>query len=390
MTLLEAQQKVRQILDAERAAPTVNYMSPAPFANHAAMAACPLAQKGWHPRPVSERPGGYFLQSRNYDLLKSFLEEVDPSQRPLFFGTLRQRLSEPNAFRIIGQEVLGAGKTDRTNSELPLVAEFLVRFGDASGLLSALANAPLRPGLIRGLLHLEEMIALDYRLFSDDEYDQLESFVSRTKLRLQELRQQPRISNALESNYRFHVCEEGPILCDSIAEQCQKAKYLRLATATSLRESGRLEGIESLQPNGDDENFDVLAKQVRSAIENGTPELGLDRLHTFALKYIRTLHERHFGRPPNRAATANSLLGEFANDIRQKQIIQSKMAAEILKSSARVLDEFNYVRNNQTLAHDNPELINTEEAYFIYHSVAASIRFLRAVEEEIKQASPNS
>ena len=51
-------------------------------------------------------------------------------------------------------------------------------------------------------------------------------------------------------------------------------------------------------------------------------------------------------------ATANSLLGEFANDLRQKGMIQSKMTAEILKSSARVLDEFNQVRNNQTLAHD--------------------------------------
>lgn len=224
------------------------------------------------------------------------------------------------------------------------------------------------------------MIALNYTLFSDDEYDRLESFTSKTKLRLQELRKQPRISNTLESNYRFYVCEEGPTLCDSIAEQCQRAKYLRLATSMTLRGAGRLEGIESLQPNREDENFDALASQVRSAIESGTPELGLDRLHTFALKFIRTLYERHFGRPPTRDATANSLLGEFANDLRQKQLIQSKMASEILKSSARVLDEFNNVRNNQSLAHDNPELINKREAYFIYQSVAASIRFLRELE----------
>jgi hypothetical protein len=185
----------------------------------------------------------------------------------------------------------------------------------------------------------------------------------------------------LESNYRHHVCAEGAVLCDSIAEQCQNAKYLRLATQTALRTSGCLEGIDSLEPNQDDENFDLLAKQVRSAIENGTPEAGLDRLHTFVLKYIRTIYERHFGRVPNRMSTANSLLGEFANDLRQKGVIQSKMATEILKYSARVLDEFNYVRNNQTLAHDNPELIKKEEAQFIYQSVAASVRFLRSFEE---------
>jgi hypothetical protein len=83
-------------------------------------------------------------------------------------------------------------------------------------------------------------------------------------------------------------------------------------------------------------------------------------------------------------ATANSLLGEFANDLRRRGIIQSKMACEILKSSARVLDEFNHVRNNQTLAHDNPELIKKEEAHFIYQSVAASVRFLRSFEENKK------
>jgi hypothetical protein len=133
MTLTEAQQNANQILDAERTASTTNYMSPTPFANQAAMAASALGQRGWHPRPVSENPGYYYLQSRNYELLKSFFEEITPSEGPLFLAKLRQRISDPNPFKVVGQEVLGAGKTNRTNSELPLVAEFLVRQGDAGG-----------------------------------------------------------------------------------------------------------------------------------------------------------------------------------------------------------------------------------------------------------------
>jgi hypothetical protein len=290
-------------------------------------------------------------------------------------------LAYPDAFAAVGNDVLVAGRTDKTNSELPLVAEFLVRQGDAGAFLHSLCEAPLRPGLTRLLLHLEEMIALDYRLFSDEEYDELALFVSTTKHKLQELKRQPRLSITLESNYRFNVCDQGPILCDSIAAQCDRAKYLRLATQTTLRTSGRLEGIESLQPNEDDEVFDTLAKQARSAIENGTPELGLDRLHTFVVKYIRKVYERHFGKTPNRMATSNSLLGEFANDLRQKGVIQSKLTSDILKFSTRLLDEFNHVRNNQTLAHDNPELINKDEAYFIFQSVAASIRFLGSLDQ---------
>jgi hypothetical protein len=58
------------------------------------------------------------------------------------------------------------------------------------------------------------------------------------------------------------------------------------------------------------------------------------------------------------------------------------MATEIFKSSARVLEEFNHVRNNQTFAHDNPDIITRDEAYFIYQSVAASIRFLKTFEKK--------
>jgi beta-glucosidase len=52
MTHLETQQKIGQILDAERVAPTIQYVSTAPFANQMAAALSPLGQRGQHPRPV--------------------------------------------------------------------------------------------------------------------------------------------------------------------------------------------------------------------------------------------------------------------------------------------------------------------------------------------------
>lgn len=381
MLLFDALANARKVLDAERQNPTVNYMSATPFANELAMMVSPL-NPNLHPKPISENPGGLKLQSRNYDLLKSFFEDIQADDRAAFFGQLCERVTAPNSFRVEGNEISGAGTTGRTHSELPLIAEFLVRLGNARAFIESLSEAPLRPGLTRLLVHIELMIAVDYPLFSDEEYDELEVLTKSTRIRLQELRNQPRISNTIESNYRYHVCGEGTKLCDSISQECKQAKYLRLAMATKLRSIGRLEGMESLEPNREDENFDKLAGQVKSAIENGTPELGLDRLHTFALKYIRTVWERHFSKVPSQTATANMLLGEFANDLRQKDLLQSRMASEILKSSARVLDAFNDVRNNQTFAHDNEEIIKQDEAYFIYQSVAASIRFLKSLEEK--------
>ena len=60
------------------------------------------------------------------------------------------------------------------------------------------------------------------------------------------------------------------------------------------------------------------------------------------------------------------------------------MAARILKSSISTLEAFNDVRNNRSLAHDNP-VLHYDEALLIFNHVASSIRFLRALESRIKR-----
>lgn len=154
------------------------------------------------------------------------------------------------------------------------------------------------------------------------------------------------------------------------------------AVADRLRQGTHIEDAAALTPNTDDQDFEVLAKELRAAIDSDRPEVALDRLHTFAVKFIRAIYSRHFERTPDQKATANSLLGEYANDLRKRNVLDSAMASEILKSSARVLDEFNHVRNNQTLAHDNDALLGRSEARFIFASVSASVRFLRDLEEK--------
>jgi hypothetical protein len=71
MNISDIKAAINQILDAERANPTVQYQSKTPFLNQAAAEASALAQRGWHPRPVSENPGYFHLQCRNYDLLQN-------------------------------------------------------------------------------------------------------------------------------------------------------------------------------------------------------------------------------------------------------------------------------------------------------------------------------
>lgn len=70
--------------------------------------------------------------------------------------------------------------------------------------------------------------------------------------------------------------------------------------------------------------------------------------------------------------------------------LAGRRTARILKPSISVLEAFNDVKNNQSLAHDNPTL-NYEESLLIFNQLAASIHFLRARDTRIKaRLAPNS
>ena len=111
---------------------------------------------------------------------------------------------------------------------MPLVAEFVVRRGDKRLLISALSKAALSPGLTLLLLQLEEMIALNFTLFTDEEYTQLRTAVESVKGTVPDFRTQARPGSSVESNTIHNVCREVPILCDSISEGCRKATFLYL------------------------------------------------------------------------------------------------------------------------------------------------------------------
>lgn len=61
------------------------------------------------------------------------------------------------------------------------------------------------------------------------------------------------------------------------------------------------------------------------------------------------------------------------------------MTERIIKSSISVLEAFNDMRNNKSLAHDNP-ILNYEESLLIFNHVASSIRFIKSLEYRIKHA----
>ncbi len=140
--------------------------------------------------------------------------------------------------------------------------------------------------------------------------------------------------------------------------------------------------LDALTAIADERDFEVVAEHVREAIEKNQPEGGLDRLHTFVNKFIRVTCEPH-GITITRDKPLHSVFGEYVKALRDGGHLESAMTERILKSSISVLEAFNDVRNNKSLAHDNP-ILNYEESLLIFNHVAASIRFIKALETKIK------
>ncbi len=153
-------------------------------------------------------------------------------------------------------------------------------------------------------------------------------------------------------------------------------------TVTRLQQSSPVAELDALTAISTERDFESVAKAVRQAIEKNEPESGLDRLHTFVIKYIRTLCTQH-GLTVSRDKPLHSLFGEYVKTLREAGHIESEMAVRILKSTISTMEAFNEVRNNRSLAHDNT-ILHYDEALLIFNHVASSIRFLRSVENGLK------
>lgn len=144
--------------------------------------------------------------------------------------------------------------------------------------------------------------------------------------------------------------------------------------------------IVELTHNSNEKEFSILARAVRESIERKEPEVGLDRLHTYAVKYLRLICQQ-YGISADKEKALHSLAGEYVKALKEKGYLDSEMTERILKSSISTLDAFNSVRNNQSLAHDN-KILNYDEALLIYTHVASAIRFIEALERRKTPTPP--
>lgn len=165
---------------------------------------------------------------------------------------------------------------------------------------------------------------------------------------------------------------------DRLFEECERI-------ARRLQQSAPVEALDVITANASERGFELLAKAVRDSIEKNEPEAGLDRLHTFVTKQIRTLAEKR-GIIVDRGKPLHSIFGEYVKALRKAGLVESEMTERILKSSISIMEAFNKVRNEESLAHDNPTL-NYDESLLIFNHVCSAVRFIQALEARAERAA---
>lgn len=135
-------------------------------------------------------------------------------------------------------------------------------------------------------------------------------------------------------------------------------------------------------------DFTPFVREIRKSIEDGQPEAAIDRLHAFVVKYVRQLCDK-YGLSYQRGDSLNKGFRIYADFKTQSGKIESRMAAQIMRSSVSILNDFNEVRNNHSMAHDNP-LLNKAESIFILNSISNLISFVEALESEGEETSSSA
>ena len=148
-----------------------------------------------------------------------------------------------------------------------------------------------------------------------------------------------------------------------------------------LLEDSIIEEIDVIKEIDDDRDITMLSKSIKESISKNQPEEALDRLHTYLMKFVRSLCNKHEIGFTNEESL-NSLFGKYVKFIVANQKIESLMAERILKYSINVLEAFNDIRNNKSFAHDNP-ILNYEESVLIFNNVTNSLKFIETIEEKI-------
>ena len=135
------------------------------------------------------------------------------------------------------------------------------------------------------------------------------------------------------------------------------------------------------------ENLQMLQKDIETNFAKGTPELCLDRLHTYSVVFFSEMCETHgidTTDPTGNPKPLHSIAGEIAKFYEKENLLGTDFAVKAFRSEINLLDKLNNIRNNKSFAHDN-EILEKAEASFVVMSISNILQFVDVLEKEYQR-----
>lgn len=156
-----------------------------------------------------------------------------------------------------------------------------------------------------------------------------------------------------------------------------RTKFLTILE--QIEGGGAIPSTDAIERFTSDETLEELIAAINRDIGANKPEAAIDRLHTYCMKKFGHLLDG-YSVEWTRSEPLHSRAGKYVKALEKSHNL-SNLSRQIIKNSIGVFDKFNHTRNNDSLAHDNV-LLSAAEARFIYDSVTALLRFIKALENE--------
>jgi hypothetical protein len=176
----------------------------------------------------------------------------------------------------------------------------------------------------------------------------------------------------------INIAERRPQSDSGLVAECRLIAE-RLSAAAPVHDLEALEALDS------ESTIAKLSQSIRRSLDSNEPELALDRLHTYTLKFMRAVASKH-GITVERDKPLHSLVGEYIKHAKSAGLIKSIMTERILKSCISTMEAFSTVRNEESYAHDNT-VLGYAESLLVCNHVLSAIRFIASIESTLAPAA---
>jgi len=145
----------------------------------------------------------------------------------------------------------------------------------------------------------------------------------------------------------------------------------------------RLQSLSTISlPEYNNRDLQLIIEDIQTHFREGTPELIIDRLHTFAVSFLRDICKKHnldVSDVHGNNYSLGTLAGKLKKWYQDENFLESEFCLIAIQNTINIFAKYNDLRNQQSAAHPNP-FMKTEEAKYAVKILSDTLLFIDAME----------